>query len=571
MNCGDIIGGRYRLDREIGQGGTGRIWLAQDSRLDRRVAIKFLFAHSPTQQSRFAKRVSLEAKIAASIQHQNVVQIFDFGTHETHIPYIVMEALSGYTLGDAFDTPQAFSLETLIYIMSEVLRGLAAVHDAGIVHRDLKPENIFLVKESRGKLSPKLLDFGISRSLEPGSRPSAVTTTEGMIVGTPEYMSPEQAQGDRRIDKRTDIYSIGTIMFEAFSGVVPFPSRSVAETLIAVIQNNAPPLYDLVPHIGPALCAVVDKAQANDRDFRYVHAAEMLDALLAAARETPPELDRQALLFPPVAIRSRSQRRRGDVTEDEPSDDGNDSQVPVTVAAGPNTTPKTVQEPGAQRRSRRPYNPAASEQALVRVPLHATLPLQAAAVATSRPQLALPRALWLALVAVAVFGVVLATVLTLVERFGAPEGSGLIVVQAPNASPVPVLPPIIEPRAGAGELAAVEAPGAPPLKKSATGKTRKPADPMQLLAASVADAFSKQKSGVIACLNQHAPDLEGAPQLKVRLTIDRNGAASNAELLPTEIASKPVAGCLRAAVTKMSFPRPDQPTTFSVPLLWRRK
>jgi serine/threonine protein kinase len=576
VNSGDTIGGRYRLVREIGLGGTGRIWLAQDGRLDRRVAIKFLFAHTPAQQARFAKRVSLEAKIAASIQHPNVVQIFDFGTHESHIPYIVMEALAGFTLGDAFDTPQIFSLDTLIHIMSEVLRGLSAVHDAGIVHRDLKPENIFLVKESRGKLSPKLLDFGISRSLEPGARPSAVTTTEGMIVGTPEYMSPEQAQGDRHIDKRTDIYSIGTILFEALSGVVPFPSRSVAEALIAVIQNNAPPLYDLAPQLGRALCGVVDKAQAKNREKRYAHAAEMLDALLAATQQIPSQLDRQSPLFPPLAIRSRAQRRRGDESDDAPSTDASRSEPSVTVAAVPHATPKTVHGP-AQRRSRRPYNPDSGEQPLVAVPMHATLPLEAAAVATSRP-LALPRALWLALVTVGVFGVVLATVLTLVDRFGAPEGSGLIVVQAPSSSPATSAaqtPSVLEPRAAAGALAALEETraAAPANKKAGAGKPRKApaADPMQLLAASVADAFSKQKAGVIACLNEHAPDLEGAPQLKVRLMIDRNGVASNAELLPATIASKPVAGCLRAAVTKMSFPRPEQPTTFSVPLLWRRK
>src|SRR6185312_9835786 len=185
------------------------------------------------------------------------------------------------------------------------------------VHRDLKPENIFLVKEARDKLSPKLLDFGISRSLEPESRRSAVTTTEGMIIGTPQYMSPEQAKGEMKIDKRTDIYSIGTIMFEAFAGVVPFPANNVSQLLIAIIQTEAPPLYQLVPNIGEALCSVVDKALKKDRELRYAHAAEMHDALLAAAAQIPKDLDRQAPLFPPEKIRTRIQSKRPN--EDEPA------------------------------------------------------------------------------------------------------------------------------------------------------------------------------------------------------------------------------------------------------------
>lgn len=579
MNNGDIIGGRYRLDRKIGQGGTGRIWLAQDGRLDRRVAIKFLLGHTAAHRSRLAKRVSLEAKIAASIQHRNVIQIFDFGTHDANIPYIVMEALSGFTLGEAFDAAQPFSLDTLIHIVSEVLRGLSAVHDAGIVHRDLKPENIFLVKEARGKLSPKLLDFGISRSLEPEMRPSAVTTTEGMILGTPEYMSPEQARGDSNIDKRTDIYSIGTIMFEAFAGGVPFPATSITELLIAVIQRNAPPLYALAPQLGQPLCTVVDKALAKDRDRRYAHAEEMLDAVVAAALEIPTELDRHASLFPPETIRNRAKRRSDDAADEPASADVGGSKAPRAAAAQPHSTPQTVQEPGIQRRGKRPHGSKPSERPYVAASAQTTLPLEAAASETSRVQLSLPRTLWLALAALAAFGMTLAAVVTLLDRSRAPEGSGLIVVQAPSstAATTPHTPAEqtqpARPAAERGEATVLDVRADPPPKKTATAKARKPSsvDPLQLMAASVAEAFSRQKAGVVACLNEHAADVEGTSQLKVRLLIDRNGVASNAELLPAAISSKPVAGCMKAAVTNMRFPRPDQPTTFSVPLLWRRK
>jgi serine/threonine-protein kinase len=571
VDSGDIIGSRYRLDRKIGEGGTGRIWLAQDDRLDRRVAIKFLFAHTPAQQTRLAKRVSLEAKIAASIQHPNVIQIFDFGTHEGTIPYIVMEALSGYTLGEAFDATESFSLDTLLHIMGEVLRGLSAVHDAGIVHRDLKPENIFLVNESRGKLSPKLLDFGISRSLEPEMRPSAVTTTEGMILGTPQYMSPEQAKGDMHIDKRTDIYSIGTIMFEAFAGIVPFPAGNTAELLISVIQRKPPPLFELTPRIGAALCAVVDRALAKDRNARYAHAAEMLDALVAAALEVPSGLDRKAPLFPPDEIRTRSQLRRGDATTRDISDSRPpvaDALIspPVKSTTSGHAAPFTVQQTGrrGKRRSSRSrddvFRSAVPESKLSRF-THS-------------------RATWLALGAIAVLGTAIAGAALFLDRNREPEGSGLIVVQAPNYNNVAAAqlpkPAVLTPEQLAAEqveVVALDEKDDPRSKKPAA-KARKPAaavDPLQLMAARVAEAFSKQKAGVINCLNEHASDLDGEAQLQVRLRIDRDGKATNTELQPETISNKPVARCLEATVRNMTFPAPEQPTTFRVPLLWRRK
>jgi eukaryotic-like serine/threonine-protein kinase len=571
VKSGDIIGGRYRLERKIGEGATGRIWLVQDGRLDRRAAIKFLHAPTPARQARLARRVALEARIAASIQHRNVIQIFDFGTHEGNLPYIVMEALSGLTLGEAFDSAQSFSLDTLIHIICEMLRGLAAVHDAGIVHRDLKPENIFLVKEARGRLSPKLLDFGISRSLEPETRSSAVTTTEGMILGTPQYMSPEQARGDSHIDKRTDIYSIGTIMFEAFSGSVPFPGLSTAELLIAVIQSEAPPLYEMAPEIGPALCAVVDKALTKDRNGRFAHAAEMLDAVLAASLDIPAELDRHAALFPPASISSRVQK------DPDETEDGGEFEAPPFANSDPYSLPRTVQQPGAPRRGQRSnaFDPSGPPRAAGSAP--PVTPIDASS-ATTLHSFTTPRAIWVGIAATAILGASIAAAYGLIDGNREPEGSGLIVVQAPSLSPPVGLPAPAEPAAAQPLAVQPVEPVAlderePRNKKGSAAKARKaPAmDPMQLLAARVAESFSQQKASVIACLNEHAADLEGAPQLQVRLQIDLTGRATAAELQPAAIASKPVAHCIQTAVTRMSFPRPEQPMTFRVPLLWRRR
>lgn len=580
MNSGDLIGSRYRLDRKIGQGGTGRIWLAQDMRLDRSVAIKFLWTSDVSKRARLARRVAFEAKIAASVQHRNVIQIFDFGTHDDGTPYIVMEALSGYTLGEAFDAAQSFSLDTLIHVLSEVLRGLAAVHDAGIVHRDLKPDNIFLVKESRGKLSPKLLDFGISRSLD-DARHSAVTTTEGLIVGTPQYMSPEQARGATDIDKRTDIYSVGTVMFEAFAGVVPFSTKNLSELLISVIQRDARPLFQLVPQIGEPLCAVVDKALQKNRDQRYAHAAEMHDALLAAAQLVPAQLDRSAELFPPDLIRQRATSKNPQRQDDA----GSESEIPVDLVR--DESEQTWQSPGARKRR----TPQRSDEALT---LHSDEPpLLAAAAEASfaaqsqpKPQAAHASLRWgLGLAALGLVGVAVSAALILNDRSNAAAGTGMIVVQAPPtaAAAAPSLP--LTASAGSTPLEMAKAielreptkpsetkPGSGSSKRAGTLQQHKPGeDPMQLVAANVADAFARQKARVIDCLNQHPEDIEGTPQLTVRVSLDGAGHVTGSDVLPDAVSNKPVVTCVRSVVAGMRFPRPGQPTTFRVPLLWRRK
>jgi len=579
VHKGDLIGDRYRLDRSIGQGGSGRIWLAQDTRLDRRVAIKFLLASNAYRRVRYARRVALEAKIAASIQHRNVVQIFDFGSHSDETPYIVMEALTGFTLGEAFDEGKPFSLDALIHIMSEVLHGLVAVHDAGIVHRDLKPENIFLVKEGRNKLSPKLLDFGISRSLEPESRRSAVTTTEGMIIGTPQYMSPEQARGDMRIDKGTDIYSIGTIMFEAFTGVVPFPANNVSQLLIAVIQREAPAMFSLVPQIGKPLCDMIDKALRKDRNQRYADAAEMHAALLAAAAQVPAELDRTAPMFPPEKIRERAQSRRPRGDEDAAQEDESDqdSDEPSVSPA----TRETVHERTRKKRQAQPEeeheDSLPPESDAPRAPL---APTEQIIRSFAPSRYALP----IGLFAVLSLGVTAAAIIVLRDRASAPVGTGMIVVQAPAPTAAAAANEVARaapPEAEQLNTAVVAEPVAPPPppaaeKRVATNRSKRPAaapavDPMQQMTSGVASAFAKQKAGVIECLNKHPDQVEGSPQLTVRVSIDERGKVTQSELLPEAISSKSVGSCVRSAVSAMSFPTPERPMTFRVPLMWRRK
>jgi hypothetical protein len=298
----------------------------------------------------------------------------------------------------------------------------------------------------------------------------------------------------------------------------------------------------------------------------------MLDALLVASLEVPRELDRKAALFPPDEIRTRSQHRRGIET----TRDISDSRPPVADAlisprgtTSGHAAPYTVVETGrrSKRRNSRPREPDAFGS-------DTPPPISKLARFTHS------RTTWVGLAAIALFGTAVAGAALFLDRNREPEGSGLIVVQAPNynkvaAAQLPKAPEPAPEQVAPDDVQVVELDEkveARPKKPAA--KARKPAapvDPLQLMAAHVAEAFSRQKAGVISCLNEHAADLDGEAQLQVRLRIDRDGRATNAELQPATISNKPVARCLEATVRNMTFPAPEQPTTFRVPLLWRRK
>ena len=225
---GELIGGRYQLEELIGEGGMGGVFRAHDETLQRSVAVKLLFSGDERDRGQRVDRFLREARIAAAVQHRNVVQIVDFGSTDGGRPYMVMEYLKGETLAERLARGPAPSVEETVRIVANALSGLAAAHEAGVVHRDMKPENVFLVEDPDGAY-PKILDFGISRSLAPESGPSsALTTREGFLVGTPQYMSPEQARGLKDIDRATDIYSVGVILYEALAGRLPFQSAHVA-------------------------------------------------------------------------------------------------------------------------------------------------------------------------------------------------------------------------------------------------------------------------------------------------------------------------------------------------------
>lgn len=277
---GTVVAGRYRLEAPIGEGAMGSVFRAHDETLNRAVAIKLLFVDGARDPEEKVQQFLREARIAASVQHRNVIQTIDFGTIDKVQPYMVMELLSGCSLSDRMEAGRLPD-EHFLPLMSLTLRGLSAVHDAGIVHRDLKPDNIFLRDDPEG-VFPKILDFGISRSLASEERKSAIATQQGLIMGTPDYMSPEQARGESNVDKRADIYAMGAIMYEGLTGRLPFLANMVGELIVQIVTKAPTPLSELRPDLAPAVVAVVEQAMKKRASERFDDARAMRQALNSA-------------------------------------------------------------------------------------------------------------------------------------------------------------------------------------------------------------------------------------------------------------------------------------------------
>jgi serine/threonine protein kinase len=256
--------GRYELLERIGKGGMGVVYRGRDSVIGRPVAVKMLVSDidiSPEARERFFR----EARSAGQLTHRNIITVYDFG-EEKGRAYIVMELLTGESLAKTLVREERLPLEQQVEIMMRMCEGLAFAHTRGIVHRDVKPANLFLTHD--GQL--KILDFGVARIA------SSKLTRSGLIVGTPDYMSPEQVMG-KVVDQRSDIFSCGTVFYQLMTGRKPFAAKRLPDVLGKVIHESPAPPTDAE---APAeLTAIIMKALEKEPDRRYTHMVEMLAAL----------------------------------------------------------------------------------------------------------------------------------------------------------------------------------------------------------------------------------------------------------------------------------------------------
>ena len=280
---GQVIAQRYRVVKMIGEGGFGAVYKALHTGTNDEVAIKVL----RTEQAGNAEVVARfqdEAAITASLKQPHTVRVFDFGQTLTGDLYIAMEFLDGKTLSNVMDHEQPLGYKRIGHIALQVLKSLAEAHSKGLVHRDLKPDNIFLQTVFGEEDFAKVLDFGIAKSLAQGGQSRTAT---GVIVGTPPYMSPEQARGTG-IDQRTDLYALGCILFEALTNRVPFHAETAIDTLIQRITNPPPdPRGMCLTPTPEAFCDVILKAMATQADARFSTAQEMVKALQEALTQPP--------------------------------------------------------------------------------------------------------------------------------------------------------------------------------------------------------------------------------------------------------------------------------------------
>ncbi len=284
-----VVGGKYRLLRQLGRGGMGEVWAAEQSITRKKVAMKFLLNQS-ANDAHNKKRFLREARAACAVSHPNVVQIHDVIEVDGGTPAMVMELCEGESLEAKLARDHKLTVEETVGVMLRVVSAVGTAHTHGVVHRDLKPENIFLVETPDG-INIKVLDFGIAKigATEDGGQTGALTAT-GTMLGTPFYMSPEQAFGEKRIDHRADIWSLGVVMYRCLSGQLPTRADNLGQILKIIMTRSIPKLAAVAPDVPVELCQLVDSMLSyapNDRPSDLRDVKQVLESVLELGAAAP--------------------------------------------------------------------------------------------------------------------------------------------------------------------------------------------------------------------------------------------------------------------------------------------
>ncbi len=320
---GDLLANRYRVERVLGEGGMGVVVAALDERLGQRVAVKILLlADDPEASARFLQ----EARSAQRIEHENVVRCLELGALESGVPYMVLELLDGLDLERIRESVGRLPVSVAVDHVLEALEALAAAHALGIVHRDLKPANLFLARRPDGAAAIKVLDFGVAKSSDVGE--SLAQTSASALLGSPYYMSPEQFQSARTVDRRADLWSMGVILYELIGGVCPFRGENLVDVFAAILTASPVPLLEVRPECPPGLDAVVRRCLARDRAKRHDSASELAAALAPFAGPRG--------LASVARLRAVDPSRSGEVSEPSPEPAATtDLALATTLAASP--------------------------------------------------------------------------------------------------------------------------------------------------------------------------------------------------------------------------------------------
>jgi serine/threonine-protein kinase len=281
---GDILVGKYRVERVLGVGGMGVVVLAHHLHLDERVALKFLLPEALGNQEAVA-RFAREARAAVKIKSEHVARVSDVGTLDSGAPYIVMEYLEGSDLSAWLSRHGPLPIEQATEFVLQACEAIAEAHTMGIVHRDLKPANMFVIRQPDGALSVKVLDFGISKVTNPRGNSDPSMTKTSALLGSPLYMSPEQMHSSKNVDARTDIWALGVILYEIVSGAPPFSAETMPELVVRVMSTPPQPLRNARPDAPGGFEAVVLKCLEKDRNARFASVGDLAAALMPFAPE----------------------------------------------------------------------------------------------------------------------------------------------------------------------------------------------------------------------------------------------------------------------------------------------
>ncbi|HRI71663.1 MAG TPA: serine/threonine-protein kinase [Polyangium sp.] len=275
IRAGDIIGGKYRVERVIGQGGMGTVVRARHTLLEQDVAIKVLAAELAADPQ-YVQRFLREAQASVTIKSEHVARVIDVGTRENGAPFMVMEYLDGRDLGAIVEASGPLQVSDAVDYVLQACEALVEAHAAGLTHRDIKPSNLFLAKRSDGSPLVKLLDFGIAK---PASATDSRLTATGMAMGSPSYMSPEQVRNAKTVDQRSDIWSLGASLHEMLAGTPPFRAETFPSLCAAIIADDPIPIRDIRQDLPPEFQAVIGKCLEKKPEQRYQNVGELAMAL----------------------------------------------------------------------------------------------------------------------------------------------------------------------------------------------------------------------------------------------------------------------------------------------------